>query len=342
MFDYRFFKADSSTFVMLSKEGKVQRSGMGLSFWYDKSRSSIVAVPTSAQEALFVFNLNSADFQAVRVQGHVTFSVGDPVRVSEIFNFNLKSGSSEYVSDDPMKLGDRILRMVQGIVRNHLTSQTLRAALASGPALEQLVTQQLTSDGSSLRELGLVLNGVSVESISPTSETSKALEASAREAILQEADDAIYARRKFSVEQERIIQEAELETQRSVQQKQQQIAESQAENERILVMRNAATAHEQIEADIVAEERRKMLNQLGNEIAMADLEVEAKAVQMRMAAISSLPPETIRVMSMANMSAEQVMAEAFMQLATNAKDIGALTITPSLMQEFKTAFGGGQ
>ena len=38
-----------------------------------------------------------------------------------------------------------------------------------------------------------------VSAISPTPETKQALEAEAREAILKEADDAIYARRKSSV-----------------------------------------------------------------------------------------------------------------------------------------------
>ena len=50
------------------------------------------------------------------------------------------------------------------------------------------------------------------------------------EALQQEADEAIYARRKFAVEQERTIKETELNTEVAVEEKQKQIAQKKMED----------------------------------------------------------------------------------------------------------------
>jgi len=55
--------------------------------------------------------------------------------------------------------------------------------------------------------------------VKPTPETARALEARAREAILREADEAIYERRKFAVENERTIKQSELDTEVAIEEK---------------------------------------------------------------------------------------------------------------------------
>ena len=79
--------------------------------------------------------------------------------------------------------------------------------------------RQLLISEKALLALGIEVMNVVIASITPSTETARALEAEAREVILQEADQAIYARRKSAVEQERVIKEAELQTQLSIQQK---------------------------------------------------------------------------------------------------------------------------
>lgn len=70
---------------------------------------------------------------------------------------------------------------------------------------------------------------------------SKALETGTREKLQQEADEAIYERRNFAVEQECKIKESELNTEIAVEEKQKQITEKKmesdvqkAENDRII------------------------------------------------------------------------------------------------------------
>jgi len=57
----------------------------------------------NAQEAPFIFNLQTADFQAVKVQGQITFRVANPEAIAEILNFNLKKDGVSYLSEDPLK-----------------------------------------------------------------------------------------------------------------------------------------------------------------------------------------------------------------------------------------------
>ncbi len=74
--------------------------------------------------------------------------------------------------------------------------------------------------------LGLEILGLAILAIRPNADTARALEARAREEILKEADDAIYARRNASVEQERIIKENELSTEIAIENKKREIREA--------------------------------------------------------------------------------------------------------------------
>ena len=68
MFGLNYFKADASTHVIRTTNGKIRAQGTGLSFFYNAATTSIAAVPISAQEAPFIFNLQTNDFQAITVQ----------------------------------------------------------------------------------------------------------------------------------------------------------------------------------------------------------------------------------------------------------------------------------
>lgn len=206
----KYFKADASTFVIKTVNGTVRKRGKGLSFFYNAATDSIVAVPVNAQETPFIFKLLTADFQSMTVQGQVTYRVVAPEKMAEMLNYSLKNDGQTYVSEDPLKLADRVIRIVQSIVQNKVQVTGLREALKLGQTLVTLIREQLAED-LSLAGLGIALLDISISALQPTPETARALEAEAREAILKEADDAIYNRRKSAVEQERTIKEAELQ-----------------------------------------------------------------------------------------------------------------------------------
>lgn len=334
MFGINYFKADSATYVIKTVNGKVKTRGKGLSFFYNSATTSVATIPVSVQEAPFIFNLQTADFQSIKVQGQITYRLIDPEKTAEMLNFNLKMDGVNYVSEDPLKLGDRVVRAVQVLVQRDVQLQKLKPALTLGQTLVRTIKLELQSE-STLGALGVEILEAVISAITPTPETARALEAEAREALLKEADDAIYTRRKSSVEQERTIKDAELQTQLAVQQKEQEIEESRIANRRALLRGELETSRERLAGEIESEEKRKQLVEIAVENKKIEADAEAYAIDVRMKAYSTLPVENLKAMAMASMAPEQLMALAFESLAQNAHKIKELTITPDLFSEIR-------
>ena len=329
MLGIRYFKADSSTYVIRTSGGKVLDRGNGLSFFYNAVTSSIAAIPMNVQEAPFIFSLQTADYQEVSVQGQIAYRILEPETIAGLLNFTVKKENLSYVSEDPLKLGDQVTRMVQSIAQAAIQAATLREALGLNQALATAITKQL-AEGSVLNALGIGVVGLTVAAISPSPETSRALEAEAREAILKEADDAIYARRKSAVEQERTIKEAELKTEFIVQQKQQEIVEARIANERAILRGANETERERLAAEIEAERRRGELVELKTGNGRQEADLEAYGIVARMRAFTELPVENLKALALANMEPEQLMAMALESLAQNAGKIGEVNIGPEM------------
>ncbi len=330
MFGIRYYKADSSTFVIKTVNGRIRKRGKGLSFFYNSAASSIAAIPVNAQEAPFVASLQTADFQTVKLQGQVTYRIDAPETINEILNFNLNDNSRGYLSEDPMKLSDRIIRVIQTIIQNEIQGRTLRQALKLNQSLVQILKQQLP-EVDTLQTMGISIIDISINAITAMPETAKALEAQAREEILKESDDAIYNRRESAVEQERKIREAELQTTLSVQQKEQEIEESRLANERTLLRRQIETEQEKLQAEIDAEDQRAQLVSLNVQNRKLEADAEAYGIQSRMQAFRELPVDNLKAIALASMTPDQLMAQAFDSLAMNAGKIGELNISPDLL-----------
>lgn len=329
MLGIKYFKADSSTFVIKTVNGNARRQGKGVSFFYNNATTSIAIIPINVQEAPFIFNLQTSDFQSVTVQGQITYRVAEPEKTAAMLNFSLKKDGITYASEDPLKLGDRVIRAAQSTVQGEVLATSLKESLLLSQPLVKLIRTRLGKE-SPLHTLGVVILDASISSVSPTKETARALEAEARESILKEADDAIYARRKSAVEQERTIKEAELQTELSVQQKEQEIEESRIQNERSTHRGEAETERERLQANIEAETQRKGLVNLSVENSRQEADAEAYGITARMKAFRELPVENLKAMALANMQPEQLMAMAFDTMALNANKIGELNISPDL------------
>ena len=81
-----------------------------------------------------------------------------------------------------------------------------------------------------LSPLGVELLGVFFLSARPTPEVAKALEAEYREALLRQADEAIYARRGAAVDEERKIKTKELESDKALEQQREALIALQGAN----------------------------------------------------------------------------------------------------------------
>lgn len=117
MLGIRYLKVPATTYVLMYKAGKVVKQGPGLSFFYFSPTTVIAQVPISSVDVPFAFTEVSSDFQDVTVQGCLTYRVADPAKLSALLNYTVNSWG-RYESDDPSKLGERLVQTIQTAARS--------------------------------------------------------------------------------------------------------------------------------------------------------------------------------------------------------------------------------
>lgn len=331
MFNFRFFKSEPNTWVMQYRNGKLKRQGAGLSFFYFVPSTTLVAVPAVSQEAPFMLKETTVDYQEITVQGQLVYRVNDPQQLAGMMNFALRADGGGYSSEDPEKLGNRILNLVQVAVRAEIQQMSLREALSAAKPLVSTVQRQLTNS-EVLANLGVTVVDFAVQAIRPAPETARALEASTREKLLQEADDAIYIRRNASIEQERSVKENELKTELAVEARKREIRESQIEAERAVKEKERRIRQEEMEGSVKLEERRQQLVDLsaGNERKQG--EARAYSVERMVEAFGRLDPALVEAVASSGMDPNRIIAQAFKGLAASSGKIGNLNISPDLLE----------
>ncbi len=315
MFGIRYLKAPPTTFIQQYQGGRVRREGPGLSFFYYAPVTNLVAVPLASKDAPFIFSEVTADFQTVTVQGQLSFRVVDPGKLAELFDMSVDA-ELQYLSEDHEKLTERLVQAAQILTRGSIQDRTLHEVLTASEGLSDTILKGLQTE-ESVQAMGLQVLSVVVLAIRPTPETSKALEAKAREGLLREADEAIYSRRNASVEQERRIRESELNTEIAVEEKKRSIREKQMATE------------------IAVEESRAQLmdTRVANEKKEADS--RAYAVETMVEKLQDVDWRKLMVMNN-GADPQALIALAFQDLAGSAAKIGTLNISPELLASLKS------
>ena len=332
MLGIQFVKVQPTVYLLQYRKGQVVREGVGLSFFYYAPSTSLVAVPLASDDAPFIFEEVTADFQAVTIQGQVTYRVADARKVAGLMNFTLNARGQGYVSEDPQKLPQRVINTVNVLARSELQKLPLREAIRASDALVQAVRKGLAASGE-VAQLGLEILGLNILAIKPTPETARALEAETREQLLKEADEAIYARRNSAVEQERAIKENELNTEIAVENKKRQIRETQMDAERAVQEKQHQITQADMAAKVLLEDKRKALVALAATNAKTEADARAYAVSTSMQAISTVDARVLQALASVGMKPEQLIAVAFQELAGRADKIGELNISPDLLRE---------
>lgn len=331
MLGIRFIKVQPTTYLLQYRRGQVVREGVGLAFFYYGPTTSLVAVPIASTDVPFIFQEVTADFQTVSIQGQVTYRVADAKKLAGLMNFTL-APNGQYASEDPLKLPQRVINIVNVLARAELQNRPLREAIRASEPIVQAVRKALSASAE-IASLGLEVLGLSILAIKPTPETSRALEAEAREQLLKEADEAIYARRNSAVEQERAIKENELNTEIAIETKKRQIRETQMDAERSVQEKQHILEQEAMTANIGLEEKRKDLVTLATQNAKAEADARAYGISTSMQALSSVDARTLQALASVGMKPEQLIAVAFQELAGRADKIGQLNISPDLLRE---------
>lgn len=332
MLGFRFLRVGPTDFVLHYKHGKIVRQGAGLSFFYFAPTTSLALIPVGSVDVPFIFEEVTADFQGVTVQGQLTYRVTEPAKLSQLMNFTLSPNGRDYVSDDPKKLPQRLINYTQVLTRASLKSLPLREALGQSDTLVAALRERLQASDT-IASLGIEVLGLSILAIKPTPETSRALEAEAREQILREADEAVYARRNAAVEQERSIKENELSTEIAVENKKRQIRETQMEAEKSVQQKKREIREAEMGAKISLEQQNKELVALATANAREEADSRAYAVAAVMKALSGTDPKVLQVLTSIGMEPGKLVALAFKELAESSDKIGQLNMSPELLRE---------
>lgn len=141
----------------------------------------------------FIFEEVTSDYQNVTVQGQITFRIVDRKKIASLLNYTLDIRGKGYASDDPKKLQQRVINIVRVLTKKTLEGLHLKDAIKSSELLAGDILNDIRSN-LEIGSIGMEILGLSILAILPTKETSRALEAQAREEILKNADDAIYER----------------------------------------------------------------------------------------------------------------------------------------------------
>ena len=112
MLGFSYLKPPPTTYVLHYKNGKIARQGAGLSFWYFAPTSVISILNVASIDVPFVFNEITSDVQDATVQGELTYKIVDPSKTAAILDFSLDR-RGKHQSDDPEKLGERIVKAAQ-------------------------------------------------------------------------------------------------------------------------------------------------------------------------------------------------------------------------------------
>ena len=249
-----------------------------------------------------------------------------------MLNFTLKPDGKTYETDDPEKLPERILGTVEVLAQQAIKELTLKDALQASDRIADIIAGGLRGRAD-IEALGLEILGVSIRGIKPTPDTAKALEAQAREAILKTADEAVFARRNFAVEQERAIRESELDTEIAVEQKKRSIRETQMDAEASVAAKRNELREASMAADIVLEGKRKDFVGLNAENTRTLADAEAYRVGALMKIFEGVDTRVIQALAASGMQPGQLIAQAFTGIAEKAERIGQLNVSPDLLSQ---------
>lgn len=331
MFGVHFIKFQPTTYVIEYSRGKIKREGAGLAFFYFGPTTSLVSIPIASTDVPFIIKETTADFQEVTVQGQVTYRIKDPKRTAEMLNFTLDSRGKVFVSDDPVKLSQRIISHVQVLTRIQLQKTSLKDALLMSDVLVESILSKLRLLDD-ITSLGLEILGLSILAIKPNPETARALEAEVRELLLKESDQAIYARRNAAVEQERAIKENELNTELAVEHKKREIREAQMDAEIAVQEKKQAMDLANINAKILLEDNNKKLVTLSAENSKILADAKGYEIGATLKPLISVDPKILQVLALKGLDSGQLIAQAFRDLSENAEKIGQLNVSPDLLK----------
>jgi regulator of protease activity HflC (stomatin/prohibitin superfamily) len=333
----RHIRSDNGFHLLHFKDGKLRRSGRGLSFWFLPMSASMAEVPVVDQSVTFGFSLKTSDFQDVSIQGALTWRVSDVARVAERIDFTIDLARGVYLNQPLEAVATQFVQLAQQHADVYASTTPLKELLQRGPdRLRSLLTEGLTH-AEELAESGITVVAVRVTAIRPKPDLEKAMEAPIREHIQQEADEAAFARRALAVEKERAIKENELKNQIELAKRDEELIAQKGQNER----RQATEKGEALRISAEAKAKQTRIETGAQAESVQTLsKVESEKIQLveganvgieRERFAAQLEWERGRVDALEGVSPHVLYGIAAQQLASKLEKIEHLSLTPEFL-----------
>ena len=306
---FKHYKFQPNEYVLVMKNGKVIKQGVGLSFFCNTLNTGMSVVPTVSFDTFFAFDdVLTSDFQGINIQGDISYIIRDYEKVAGMIDFSYtgESGYEEKKAEAKQVMGKRITNLAKTSASKFVNARDVKTVIHAQEELAAFLSEEMTSN-EAITDLGLDVVTVSILAVSPSLETKRALEAATREQILQKQDEAIYKRRNAAIEQERIVKENELNTEIKV-------AEKKHENE-MLQQKNAL---EEVELESKVTKKKADARAYANEVVLKAMEAVDKDILL--------------AILLSGMDSKTLIAKAFNSLAENTDKIGNLNISPDLLE----------
>jgi hypothetical protein len=313
----RHFQGGPTGFVVHLVHGRVVHTGAGQAFWFKPGSSALSEVPVSDRELPLIFHAMTADRQDITCQLAITFRFLDPVRVAERFDFAIFPPAAE-PANGHHQVTTVLGQLAQAVVLGTVATLSLEQVLTVGSAQVKAALLEGLEGDERLTDAGVGVVALSVLAVRADSDVEQAMQTPVREKLQSEADAATYARRALAVERERAIEENELANRIELAARRERLVEQEGANAR-------REAEEAAGAALIA--------------ARAEAErllvlAESRALESRLLGEAAAAAERASLEAYAQVGAEVLQALALKELATNAPNIGSLTVTPDLVSQF--------
>ncbi|MGH1416189.1 MAG: SPFH domain-containing protein [Pelagimonas sp.] len=308
-------RAEASQHIQYFRKGNLQKSGRGLSFWFDPNGASLTEIPMNDRELIFMIKGQSSDYQDLAVQGTVIWRVADADKVASRIDFGIDINQGAHLGKPEEQIQSVLNGLVSEFADAYLKDKGVRDLLEAGLSPVQAAIAAGFSADPTLEAMGLEAVSIRVSALSPKSELFRALQAPTFESLQQKADEATFSRRALAVDKERAIAENELQNQIEL-----------ALRRKDLIAREDANARSKAQADAAA---KRILVEADSEAKIIAAEAEAKRIRAVEQAAADM--EKARMNAIAEVPPAVMFALAAQEFAGKLEKVDSLTVSPDML-----------
>ncbi|HEY6255318.1 MAG TPA: SPFH domain-containing protein [Xanthobacteraceae bacterium] len=300
----RHLRSDANVHITRFRKGRVIGSGRGQSFWFMPHRTSVAESPTDDRDMVLFFKGRSKDFQAITVQGNLTWRVADPDVLGNRVDFSIDLATGRHTAKPVEQIEGLLTGMSQQLATQYFAQSTVHDLLDAGIEPLRLRLEGGLKGIERLTAMGLEIVAIGLAAIAPTAELERALQTPTFEGLQQKADQAVFERRALAVEKERAI------------------AENELHNKTELARR---------ESELIAQEATNARNRAEGTRESMQIAADGEATRIRTIEQAHAEMEKMRIAIYRDLSAHVLLGLAARELAGKLTKIDHLNVSPDLV-----------